>query len=131
MVPYVDSVVFLKNLIRALEHVLDAESEVTEVERNHDADGWRQEMAGLTKELEDLMARGTPARTGAGGGAAGARSGGQSTRATANGDGGSTTGKRGRSSVGGASGGRASKKKKASEPAAAKTRANQSKRAKR
>ena len=111
--------------------MLDAEAEVAEVERSHDANVWRQEMASLTKELEDLMTRGTPARTAGGGRAAGTRGGGQSTRA--NGDGGSTTGKRNRSVGGGASGGRASKKKKASETAAAtaNTRANHSKRARR
>eukprot|EP00752_Nemacystus_decipiens_P004173 g3816.t1 len=119
----------LKNLIRALEQVLHAETEVTEVERSHDADGWRQEMSALTKELEDLMSRGTPARTGAGGGSARSRGGAQSTRAS--GGGGSSSGKRSRSSEGGRSGGRASKKKKGSETASAKTRGTQSKRAKR
>eukprot|EP00903_Cladosiphon_okamuranus_P018047 g16608.t1 len=119
----------LKDLIRALEHVVVAEAEVTEVEQSHDADGWRQEMAALTKELEDLMARGTPAKTraGGGGGASRARGG----RANGDGGGGSNGGKRDRSSSGGGtSGGRASKKK-ASETAAAKTRGNQSKRPRR
>lgn len=123
------AVALLKNLIRALEQVVDAEKDVAVVEQDHDADGWRQEIAALAKELEDLMMRGTPAKTGGGGRAAGSRGGGQSSRA--NGDGGSSGGKRSRSSGGGSSGGRASKKKKASDSAAANTRSTNSKRVRR
>lgn len=120
-----DSHVLFQNLISALEQVVEAETEVSEVERNHDAEGWRQEIAALTKELDDLISQGTPAKTGGGGGAAGAGAGARGA--------GSSGGKRGRSSGGGggASGGRASKKKKASESATGKARGHQAKRPRR
>ncbi|CBN79934.1 expressed unknown protein [Ectocarpus siliculosus] len=58
----------LKNLIPALEQVLEATAEVSEVESGNDADRWRQEINSLTKELDDLMSRGTPSKRGGGAG---------------------------------------------------------------
>lgn len=113
-----------QQLIPALEQVLDAEAEVSEVDRSHDVNGWRQEVATLTLELNDLMSRGTPAKSG---GAGGAKSGGHSSRTNAGG--GSSNGKRG--SSGGASGGRPAKKKKGSEGAAATPRGRPAKRPRR
>ncbi|CAM9825307.1 unnamed protein product [Scytosiphon promiscuus] len=106
----------LKNLVPALEQVLDAEAEMVGVEQNYDADGWRQEMATLTNELEELMSRGTPARKGRG--VSGVTGGTQSPR----GNGVSSNGRRSSSGGGAASGARESKKKKAPDGVGSRSR---------
>ncbi|CAM9266588.1 unnamed protein product [Ectocarpus sp. 12 AP-2014] len=113
----------LKNLIPALEQVLEATAEVSEVESGHEADRWRHEINSLTKELDDLTSRGTPPSRRGGG--AGGRSAGKVARANGGGSSSSSSsslGKRngsgggGRASSGG--GGKSSKRRKSSEAAA-------------
>ncbi|CAM9872564.1 unnamed protein product [Ectocarpus sp. 4 AP-2014] len=110
----------LKNLVPALEQVLEATAEVSEVESGHDADRWRQEINSLTKELDDLMSRGTPSKRGGG---AGGRSAGRVARANGGGSSSSSSlGKRSGSSGGrrasSGGGGKSSKRRKSSEAAA-------------
>lgn len=112
-------------LIPALKDVLNAESDLAEVEGSHDAKSLHEEMDALTQELHDLLARGTPRVTRAGGRL---RSGVQTPPKTR------ATGKRGASSGGGGEGatrGKASKKKRSSEAAAATPRSRSAKRARR
>ncbi|CAM9477966.1 unnamed protein product [Ectocarpus fasciculatus] len=109
----------LKNLIPALEQVLEATAEVSQVDGDNDASRWAQEIGTLTKELNDLMSRGTPSKKGGGGGG---RSAGRVGRANGGGSSSSNLGKRnssggGRASSGG--GGKSSKRRKSSEAAGA------------
>lgn len=117
---------FQGGLIPALKDVLNAESDLAEVEGSHDSNGWHEEMDVLTRELNDLMARGTPPVT-RGGGRLRAGSQTATTRAT---------GKRSASSGGagagaGATRGKGSKKKRSAEAAAPAPRSRSAKRTRR
>ncbi|CAM9801278.1 unnamed protein product [Pylaiella littoralis] len=108
------------NLIPALKDILQAESDMTGVDGNNDDQSWREEIETLTEELDELMARGTPAKTRG----RGARGGGQTTRAS---------GKRSSSSGGGgeATRGKGPKKRRGSEVAAPTPRSRSGKRTRR